>query len=186
MKTRRAISLIELLVVMSASTVVLTLTGVLLQRAMRTQMHSRALVDAERASLRLAEQFRRDVHSARAVRVSDPLEHETPFLRLDLAGGRWAEYSRVGGRLLRLESGGDKPTWREEFVFPAASELSVERKSIPSRLILQITAKQPEPPAAASGPLVSTQSVPVHIRAEAVVGRDFRFGGAPTGEGAPP
>jgi hypothetical protein len=168
--------MIELLVIMSACTVLLTLTGVLLHRAMRIQMQSRAHVDAERTSLRLANQFRRDVHRARSAATGNSDPDENPFvLRLEFADGRTAEYSRDGGTVLRLESGGGKPAWREEFVFSAVDEIKIEDEDAPRRLILTMTAKPPAPPATVDKRLVRTRTVPMSIQAEAVVGRDSRF-----------
>jgi len=185
MKPRRAASMIELLVITSACTVALTLTGVLLHRAMRIQMQSRAHVDAERTSLRLANQFRRDVHAARAAVTGNADEETNAFLRLEFADGRTAEYSRVAGTVLRLESGSSKPMWREEFAFPAVNELMVEEESAPQRLSLTVIAKPIEQLTTNGKPFASTLSVPVSIHVEAVVGRDLRIGSASTGEEAP-
>jgi hypothetical protein len=185
MKSRRAISLIELMVIMSASTVALTLTGALLHRAMRIQMHCRAHVDAERTALRLANQFRRDVHATRISDASNAGEGKDAFLRLEFTGDRTAEYSRVASTVVRLESGGGKPVWREEFAFPALTELTIEQENAPQRLILTIAAKPAETPPADVQPLASTYTIPVSIHAEAVVGRNLRFGAAPTGQEAP-
>ncbi len=185
MKTRRAASMIELLLIMSACTVVLTLTGVLLHRGMSIQMQSRARVDAERTSLRLANQFRRDVHEARAAITLNGDQGKDVFLQLEFADGRTAEYSREEGTVLRLESGGDEQTWREEFVFPAVGDLTIEEESEPRRLILTITAKPTEQQPADGKPRVSLYHAPVSLQAEAVVGRNWRFNAAPAGQEAP-
>ena len=52
---RRGVSLTELLVVMTACTVVMTLTSQLICRVMRIQVESRAHVDVERNAMRLAD-----------------------------------------------------------------------------------------------------------------------------------
>lgn len=179
MKTRRAVSLIELLVIMSTCTVGLTLTGVLLHCAMRIQMQSRAHADAERNALRLSVQFRRDVHQARAAVTNSADRNSNVLVRLEFADGRNVEYSRVASTLLRLESGGGKQIWREEFVFPAMSESTIEQEIEPQRLILSVSAKPTEQPPAGGKPLVSTYVVP-SLRVEAVVGRNLRFSSAPT------
>jgi hypothetical protein len=184
MKTRRGASMIELLLIMSACTVVLTLTGVLLHRAMRIQMQSRAHVNAERTALRLSEQFRSDVHQARAV-ASDFGKNDKLFLHLDLADGRVAEYSRASGTLLRRESGGDRPTRREEFSFPGADAATIEHKNAPQRLALTIFLKPTEQLLADGKTLTSANFVPMSLCAEAAVGRDLRFSTVPANQEAP-
>jgi hypothetical protein len=169
---------------MSASTIVLTLCGLLLHRAMRLQIESRAHVDAERTALRLAGQFRHDVHAARAVVTGNSEQAGDALLQLELADGRTAQYSRDAGTVLRIESGGDKPEWREEFVFPTVHELTIEEEDAPQRLILTVTAK-PKAVPPASEPLASTRIVPLSIHAEAVVGRDLRLGQAPASQETP-
>jgi hypothetical protein len=178
MNTRRGASLIELLVILSASTVVLTLTGVLLHRAMRIQTLSRAHVDAERTTLRLSEQFRSDVHQARAL-SSQPGNDGEVFLRLELADGRVAEYSRTNGAVLRSESGGDRPTWREEYAIPGAGALRIEQESAPQRLVMTIILKPAERPVPNGQAPAGTRFVPMSLCAEAVVGRDLRFATQP-------
>lgn len=59
---RRGVSLIELLVVMSAATVILTLSTGLIHRIMHAQSKARGLAEIERTTLRLGNRFRRDVH----------------------------------------------------------------------------------------------------------------------------
>jgi hypothetical protein len=178
MNPRRGASLIELLLIMSACTVVLTLTGVLLHRAMRIHMQSRAHVNAERTVLRLSEQFRRDVHQARAVTDGSGKDDKV-FLQLDLMDGRVAEYSRATGAVLRNESGGNLPTRREEFAFPGADALTIEHKSAPQRLVVTIILKPTERLPADGKALAGANFVPMSFCAEAVVGRDLRFGTAP-------
>jgi hypothetical protein len=175
MKNRRGASMIELLLIMSACTVVLTLTGVLLHRAMRIQMQSRAHVNAERSALRLSEQFRSDVHQARAV-ASDFGKDDKLLLHLVLTDGRVAEYSRANGALLRRESGGDRPTRREEFSFPGAHAVTIEHKSAPQRLALAIILKPTVQPLADDKALASTNFVSLSLCIEAAVGRNLRFG----------
>jgi hypothetical protein len=182
MRTRRAVSVLELVVIMSASTVVLTLTGVLLHRAMRIQMQSRAQMDAERTSLRLANQFRRDAHAARAAVALQGDENGGAFLRLEFANGRTVEYSRLAGTVRRLESGGSKPAWREEFLFPAINELRIDQASAPRRLTMTVVAKPVEQPSKEGKPLAATWAIPLSIHAEAILGRDLRFDPARAGE----
>ena len=184
MKTRRGVSLIELLLIMSACTVVLTLTGVLLHRVMRIQMQSRVHVNVERSSMRLSEQFRRDIHQARAAITGNPDQDGNVFLRLESADDRVIAYSRDKGLVRRLESSSNQPTRREEFEFPAASVLRIEQQSAPQRLALTIILKPVDPAPAESKTLGGANLVPVSLCAEAVVGRDLRFDATPADSGA--
>ena len=63
-KSRRGVSLTELLMLMSSCTMILSLCAVLLHRVMRVEIESRSIVAAERTSERLSHQFRQDVHQA--------------------------------------------------------------------------------------------------------------------------
>jgi hypothetical protein len=170
--SRRGISILELLVIMSASTVVLTMTSLLIIRAMRVQMESRAHCDVERNALRLAEQFRRDAHDAKSAEINEEAGEGEVFLRLQVLDGNQVEYSCTGGTVLRLASGSGKQVSREEFAFPAAIEISIRELKSPSRITLTITAI---PLAAAGKPPVSTLLIPVSFEVEAALDRDRRF-----------
>lgn len=178
MRTRRAVSLVELLVIMSTCTVVLTLTGVLLQRAMRIQMQSRAVVQAERTALRLADQFRSDVHDARSVDVIDADENQDAFFRLKLSGGRNVAYSQLEGVILRLESGNELPVRREEFVVPAVNKTTIQEKDAPQRLVLTVASKPVEQRSAEDKSLASPFAARMNVHVDAVIGQNLRFGGA--------
>jgi type II secretory pathway pseudopilin PulG len=175
MRTHRGTTLIELLVIMSATTVVLSLTSVLLHRAMRTQQQARAQADVERSALRLAEQFRRDVHQARAADVDEANLGNDVFLLLDLVDDRTAAYSLVDGTVLRVLSQENKPVAREEFAFPAQCQLDIRQAESPTRFVLTITAAASQIPAADVKQPLRMSPIPASFQAEAVVGRDLRF-----------
>jgi hypothetical protein len=173
---RRGISILELMVVLSASTVVLSLSSVLLQRVMRIHIQSRADLGAERTALRLSEQFRRDVHQARAA-ITDRAElGDNIVLRLTFADDQPVEYSYNSGILERVKSKGGNRLAREEFVFPANSDLTIESPGAPQRLILTVTT-----PRSADGDKqhlpARKLTIPLSVQVEAVVGSDWRFAG---------
>jgi type II secretory pathway pseudopilin PulG len=184
-RSRRGISLIELLVVMSACGVVLTLTSQLLCRVMRIQIESRTQVDVERNSLRLSEQLRHDVHQARVAVTSRPELGNEVFLRLQFADGQQTEYSRHGGTVLRQASGNGSQASREEFVFPATCNLSIQQNGAPPRLTLTITTGPNEARSGDDEPLNRALAIPVSLRVEATRGRDLRFATAPARQEAP-
>ena len=65
MTTRRGVSLVEVITLMTSCTAILTMSAVLIHRTMRAQEQMRYFFAVERAAQRLAEQFREDVHGAR-------------------------------------------------------------------------------------------------------------------------
>jgi type II secretory pathway pseudopilin PulG len=174
MTTRRGASLVELLVIMSACIVILTLTGILLTRVMRVQIQSRGLEAAERAAQRLSDQFRSDVHRASDVVVDDANQEQRAFLRLAFADNHKIEYSRAGDLVSRVESTSGQPAWREEFICPAASEFSLKRETHPSRLALTVFMKVSDATPTPGKPFIGMGAAPVIVHAEAVIGRDFQ------------
>jgi prepilin-type N-terminal cleavage/methylation domain-containing protein len=184
MNTRRGVSLIELLVVMSACTVLMTLTGALLHRIMQIQIQSRSQFGAERAALRLSQQFRGDVQRARTAVTDNSSKDERPFLRLVLMDGRSVEYSRLNEVVVRVESGDHRHVWREEFSFPGVEALKIEQTSAPQRLVLTVIRKPGEQAPAGDNTLKRADSPSMSLCAEATVGRDLRFGKMPAKQGA--
>jgi hypothetical protein len=181
MKSRRAISILELLMIMSASTALLTLTGVLLQRAMLIQIRSRAYDNAERASLRLSEQLRSDIHQARRVSTDSDNADKDTFLRLEIDGGRTVEYKREHGVVRRLETVGNQPQRREEYELPAKSELTAVQTSVPKRVALTIMLQPAEQVPIDRKTIADANIVPFSLSVEAVVGRYLRLTRAPNG-----
>jgi hypothetical protein len=145
MKTRRAISLAELLVVMSTCSIILTMSASLIHRAMRAQSESRSFYHAERSALRLSRQIRHDVHLAKAVSIGSGDTGSDNLLRLEWADGRTVEYSYAEGEVLRLLSRPGGAVSREQFAFPAPVELSIRREVAPSRVVLTLTASDRDP-----------------------------------------
>jgi hypothetical protein len=183
-RSRRGISIVEMLVVMSASTVVLTLASLLIIRAMRVQMESRAHCDVERNALRLSGQFRSDVHQAETAETKELAGEDGVFLRLQLPDGNQVKYSRVGGTVQRLASASGQQVWREEFAFPAACDISIRELESPPRIRLTITAKLTVAPSDGK-PTVSTLAIPVSFDVEAALDRDGRIAAAKVEETNP-
>ena len=102
MKTRHAVSLVELLVVMSACSIILTMSAGLVHRAMHAQSATHAFFDGERSALRLSEQFRDDVHQAATATVEAPARNDGVFLRLRLAGDQAIEYRQADSIVERI------------------------------------------------------------------------------------
>jgi hypothetical protein len=172
-KSRRGVSLTELLVLMSSCTMILSMCGVLLHRVMRIEIDSRAFVAAERTSQRLSRQFRQDVHQATAAELDHSKLANNVFLKLQLPDNEIVEYSLVKGNVLRTLSRGGKASAREEFAFEPSCKLSVRRDESPARIVLSIVSPALEPTSGAAKQLQSYQAVPVGLDVEAGIGRDF-------------
>ncbi|QDU89173.1 hypothetical protein Pla175_25600 [Pirellulimonas nuda] len=105
--TRRGMSLVELMVVMTACSVVLTLSATLLHRLMHVQSQSQQLQDRERNAVRLARQLRSDAASATTVEVVEGADGPSIALQSDRLEN--VEYRMADGvvhRSLALPNGG--------------------------------------------------------------------------------
>jgi hypothetical protein len=172
MKSRRGASLVELLMVMSAATVVLTMSASLIHRIMHAQSKARAFADVERTSLRLANAFRRDVNEATAANLTEADLGERIFLRLALPENQTIEYGRREANIVRVLTDGSPSVAREEFVFPAGIELEIRREG--SRLIVLSVHSRPGEMPAEDGRLeASAFAVPVSIQVQAALKREM-------------
>ena len=147
MNHRRAVSLIELLLAMSACTVILTMSATLIHRALHAQSKTHAIDDVERAALRLSAHFRRDVHEASTVET-DSLPAGI-VLRLQLPASQTVEYRRAQGTLLRVVANGDATQAREQFNFSDNIELTIHQDT---RSLITLSITSPSPDASAMGP----------------------------------
>ena len=101
MRSRRAVSLIELLAVLSGCSIVLGLTASLLHQTMRAQSHTRDFFDVERNAQRLARQFRSDVHAAAADSIEADLADagDGVLLQMELPDGQSVAYRRTAEKI---------------------------------------------------------------------------------------
>ena len=170
MRVRRAISLVELLLAMSACAVILTMSTALIHRMLLAQSKARAFIDSERTSLRLAHQFRSDVQEATDAATEMDGPGEGLFLRIKLPDDQIVEYRSSAAAILRvlLENGGVRS--REEFAFPVAIEVAAEKQ--PPRIIrLSVAPHADSPPSAETLPKGASGEATVWLQAEAILGR---------------
>jgi prepilin-type N-terminal cleavage/methylation domain-containing protein len=168
-KVRRGVSLVELLVVMSLGTVVLTTSAVVLHRMMHSHGKTRSVLAASRSGLRLSDQFRSDVHRATKVTTNDL--PEGIVLQLQLGETNVIQYSHVAGVVRRTELEGEIVASREEYAFPANSQLTIREQSSPSLVSLSIRSMPGDP----GGPAQHGFATAVHLLIEARPGRDSRY-----------
>lgn len=171
MKNRRGVSLVELLLVMSAATVILTMSAGLIHRIMHAQSKARSFVDVERSSLRLANTLRCDVHQATAASAGDADLDEGVFLHLRLPENQTIEYHCQQGAVQRVLLEAGKTVSRDEFVFPPGIELAI-RKSDPCVVILTLNSRPGEMPTDDGRSEPNAYSVPVSLQVEAALSRD--------------
>jgi hypothetical protein len=182
--SRRGVSLAELLVVMIACVAVISLSSQLICRVMRAQMDSRGHADVERNALRLSRQFRCDVH--RAVKAEIALDKNEVLATLELAGGDVAEYRCDNQEIERTILRNGERVSLEEYRFPETIKCDVKQLSDPPRL--QLTALAVPTPVQVLGKSEAEEFVamppanPVHLRIEAVLGRDQRMASAVASE----
>jgi hypothetical protein len=170
MNRRRAVSLVELLLAMSACTAILTMSAALIHRVLFVHSKVRTIVDGERAALRLSEQFRRDVHAAQAAEKGDANGAAGMVLRLKVAGGQSIEYRRSEGTVLRVVLEGDAIRGREQFEFPSEIELAIRDES-PGLVTLSITSPPPTTGQEAGQPAPIASAGPIGLEATARLNR---------------
>lgn len=86
MNRRRGASLIELMVVIAILTVIFGLVGVLFHRLFQAEQLSARTTVTEITTMRLADQFRRDIHAAESVKRSEATDAALPTLELKNLG----------------------------------------------------------------------------------------------------
>jgi type II secretory pathway component PulJ len=180
MSKRPAVSLVELLVVLSFSTVILTTSAGLIHKAMRAQEATRNFVDSERTALRLAAQFRSDVHAASAAEVTK-LKDDGRLLKLTMEAGGSVEYRRDNASVVRVDMEAGRPTWRDEFVFAAPLAVSIHSQDSPRSLTLSLQAGAPPSNSASDAKRPPrAYMVPTKLEIMASLNRDRRLSKAST------
>jgi hypothetical protein len=175
MRTRRGISLVEMLTAMSGFTVMLTVTAALLHRSMQSQAETRYFFDSERTAWRLCRQFREDVHAAGSATVEDNGSEEGVLVRLQLRGDEKVQYERSSGKIVRNLVRGEQRVSREEYQLSPRMDLQFREEGSPRRLVLTIVTKA-GPPLVRPGELAaSLRELPVNLSVEAILSRDWRF-----------
>jgi hypothetical protein len=170
MKGRRGVSLAELLLTMSACTVILTMSAGLIHRALHAQSRSRGFIDDERSALRLGEAFRRDVHSATDVEITSANEAKSILVKLQFPGSQSVIYQQgETGRVERTLQADGNVKSREAFDFAAEARLTVEKA--PPRLVVLSIESLPVASSPADSPTLTPYSRPVSLRVAAVLGR---------------
>lgn len=167
---RRAISLIELLVVMSAASVILSLSAGLIHRVMHAETKTRSVSAIERTSLRLANVFRCDVHNARQARAEPSGLPQGVFVQLETSPGERVEYRREEQTIHRISLDGDQIIARELFVFPTEFEIVVQIEPAPL-VVLTVTSPDKKRHSDNQDSVRLAQSPPIQLQVTAALNR---------------
>ncbi len=172
MKAKRGASLTELLIMLQACVLILTLSAALLHRVMHAQSRASAFGNVERNSLRLARQFRHDVQQASSVKLKPEELGPGMILQLDLGNERVVEYFRFGDTIQRVLQAGKSTAAREEFVFTPEMQLFVREELSPKRITLSLESLPPRGEATEEAhPRVPLHETPLALQVSAVLGR---------------
>jgi hypothetical protein len=185
MTRRRGVSLVELLTVLSGLAVLLSLCAVLMHRSMQTQARTRYFFTVERTAMRLADQFRTDVHRASDAESSGDGLAEGAFLELEMPEGDAVEYRREGASVVRLLSRDGAVVAREVFPLASVGELSLEEDEGPPRLVLTLAADPEDSLPSFDRPPPGVRESPISFQVAAVIGRDRRHASADEQEASP-
>lgn len=168
MKARRGSMLVELLVLLSACSTVLTVSVVFLARVLRAQREATAVLDVQRAGWQLSTQFRTDVHHAvghlltadePGAPVTEEPSEEQLLVRLRLTEDSTVDYRCRAGVVTRRQLHTGNVVRRDEFRLPEHAVVSIaEELTAPRRLTLSIDTP------------VNHALTPARFRIEAVVG----------------
>jgi hypothetical protein len=171
--TRRGISLVELLVVMSGCTLVLSTSAMLIHRAMRAHSETRHFFDNERAAQRLSRQFRADARHAKDAEIQGPQLEQGIVARITLEDGGTVEYrhdARAPAEVVRVQTLDEGVVLHESFRLGSGVRAVVQRLDTPDRLVLEVAAETPSAGSAAPATATAIRESPSEVRVEAVVG----------------
>ncbi len=131
---RRGISIIEVMVMMTAVAVMLGMCVIILQLAMKLETDGRGRFERATTLSRLARQFRADVHEARKAEILSPDPKQAPVLRIEAGSGRSVDYQvKREGEVARAETANGNFVSRESFQIPQTGAVRMELREIDGR-----------------------------------------------------
>jgi hypothetical protein len=154
-RARRGITIIEVLIVVTSVTMLISLCAVSIQLLMRLNGDGLARYSAAVALDRLSRQIRDDAHSSESGQLGgdQKTDGKPASLRLNLTPDRWVVYQSEEGAVVRTESAAAaKVVRRESFSLPTGGAARfLMREEGPSRLVTVVVTRgsgksQTEPP----------------------------------------
>jgi hypothetical protein len=138
---RRGITLIEVIVLMTAVAAMLGLGVLMLQLLMRLDADSRSRLDSSATLARLGRQFRLDVHRAREARLlPQAAAKKPPVLRIEPSPKRAIEYQVQGeDKVVRVETKEAAVVGRETYLVPRSGAIRLELNEQDGRRFVVLT-----------------------------------------------
>jgi hypothetical protein len=183
---RRGVSLMELIIVMSAASTIITTSAVILHKMMRVQEQTRYFFENERAVERLARQFRRDVHDANDVEIDansseiDAQDGDGSLIALISYDDHSIAYIRTVAGIVRTVHPSEGVPARETFALAPFARLTIDEQPTPRSLTLTIASNPEDFIPRLGEPAPTIRETPVSMQVVAVVGRDAQYVAVPS------
>jgi prepilin-type N-terminal cleavage/methylation domain-containing protein len=168
---RRGVTLIELLAVLTVSSVMLAIAIGLIQTLLRASGAARSDMEQQNSVARLADAFRRDAHAATAFQSGPAKDGDPVEFSFDLGGGRVAKYRVEPDGLARTVLAGETLQSQESFVLPDETAVSVEMTPLGKANLVAMSLVSRASSAGSKSPMAPGRSV----RVEARLAADHRF-----------
>jgi prepilin-type N-terminal cleavage/methylation domain-containing protein len=158
---RHGLSLVEMIVAMTVGAALMGIAVTTLHVLMRAETRGESRMAESASIMRLAEQFRRDVHAAIG-RLDDA---KAGTWRLDMGDGRVVEYTAGPGKVVRRQWTKERADCEESFSLPEECAATITGNNHTRQPVVCLLV------APARGSLSAARE----LRIEAVLGRDHRF-----------
>lgn len=160
MRVRTGLSLVEMLVAVTLSSVVLTIVAMLLHLMLRTDRIARADAQELATINRLAEQFRRDGHLATQITVAG--QDDVQRWTFDLGDAQKVVYEMQTEAVFRIQSNGKGRQASETYSLPAGYKISIEPPTPSSPRIARLRIAAPNLPDCSGTPWRLTVEAAIH------------------------
>lgn len=122
---RRGVSLVELLVVLSTWSILITISATLLHRVMQSHTESRQFAQHQRTATALSRQFRADIHAATTAETDE----EGFLVTLEMTDGSQIDYVTTQTGVMRYHTRTSRSDQTETYPFPKLTAWQVNLKS---------------------------------------------------------
>ena len=131
----RGTTLVELLVVISVCSVIMSASGVLLHGMYRADKETRQAIAADASVARFSLQFRRDAHASDEVSLVTEASGKTTGILFRAAGRPSTEYRWQGSEVVRTVKESDKTVHRDSFRFGPGTSVTWQLPPSGSQLV---------------------------------------------------
>lgn len=177
-RTRRGVSLIELLIVISIGTVIIGLCVTTMHLLLRVERDQARSLRSAMVLSRVRQLFAADVHAGVTAEIGAG-DGDNRQLQVATKGTDRVVYSADQNVLRREEFDGERLTHRDDFHFLPGAEFHFEQEQDPQivRLNIEIAATVPEDISDRSRGKIGKGPPPRTVSIEALLDRDRRFSG---------